>query len=267
MKNTFILIIKGIIIGIGKILPGVSGAILAISLNVYDKGLDAITNFFNNVKKNSIFLIKIGIGISLGLVFFSKIIKYFIINFKIEITLLFIGLIIGGIPLLFKEVKEKKHYISSIVSFIIIIIISLLSVKNNHSNITFFNLVLAGFVDAIATIFPGVCGTTLLMLMGSYDLIITALSNVTNNLISSIKILVPFSIGMFTGIIIISKFINYCFRKYKSLTYAIIIGVVLSTTLILFLEQIITISNISEIIVSFILLITGYFILKIIARI
>lgn len=267
MKNTFILIIKGIIIGIGKILPGVSGAILAISLNVYDKGLEAITNFFNDVKKNATFLIKIGTGISLGLILFSKIIKYFITNFEIQTTLLFIGLIIGGIPLLFKEVKEKKHYISSIISFVIIIIISLLSIENNNSNISFLNLFLSGFVDAIATIFPGICGTTLLMLMGSYNSIITAISNVTNNIVNSIDILVPFSIGMFIGIIIISKFINYCFRKFKSLTYAIIIGVSISTTLILFIEQINNVNNIGELIISSGLLIIGYFISKVISKI
>jgi len=71
--KTLILFIKGLLIGIGKIIPGVSGAVLAIILKVYDQGLESIINFFSNPKKNILFLLKIGIGIFLGIIIFSKV--------------------------------------------------------------------------------------------------------------------------------------------------------------------------------------------------
>lgn len=263
MKNTIILIIKGVIIGIGKILPGVSGAILAISLNVYDKGLDAITNFFNNVKKNTSFLIKLGTGILIGLIFFSKIIKYFIINYENQTIALFIGLIIGGIPILFKEIKNKKHYLYLVISFILIMLLSLININNNKTNLTFIDLLISGFVEAFSTILPGISGTSLLMLLGSWTTIINAISNITN--INSLKTLTFFSIGIFIGTIIISKLLSYCFKKIKSITYSIILGISLSTTLSLILKKI-KISNISQLLTTIILIITGYFISKIITK-
>ena len=75
--KSLILIIKGFFIGIAKIIPGVSGALLAITFSLYEEGLNAITNFFDNPKKNLSFLLKVGFGIILGITIFSKVITYF----------------------------------------------------------------------------------------------------------------------------------------------------------------------------------------------
>ena len=76
MKDFFILFIKGFIIGIGKIIPGISGAMLAISLNLYEKGLNAITHFFNDIKNNLYFLGSLALGILFSCFFFSKILLF-----------------------------------------------------------------------------------------------------------------------------------------------------------------------------------------------
>ena len=93
MKNIIINLLKGIVIGIGKIIPGVSGAVIAISLGVYEKGLEAITKIN---KENIKFLINIGSGIVISIILFSKLILYFMNNYYLPTMLLFIGLIIGG---------------------------------------------------------------------------------------------------------------------------------------------------------------------------
>ena len=129
--NTIILFIKGLIIGIGKIIPGVSGAVLAIILKLYDRGLESIVNFFSNPKENILFLLKVGLGIITGIIFFSNIINYTLSNYYVCTMLLFIGLIIGGIPSILKEV-DKKDYIYSIITIIIFTIISLLNINNNY---------------------------------------------------------------------------------------------------------------------------------------
>ena len=108
MKEKLILILKGIIIGAGKIIPGVSGGMLAITLNVYDKGIKAISDFFKDIKGNLIFLSTIGIGILISIISVSKVIKYALDLYYLPTMLLFIGLIIGGIPSIIETAKQEK---------------------------------------------------------------------------------------------------------------------------------------------------------------
>ena len=76
MKEKLILILKGIIVGLGKIIPGVSGAMLAITLDIYDKCIEAISNFTKKIKENIYFLGYIGIGIILSVGLFSNVVIY-----------------------------------------------------------------------------------------------------------------------------------------------------------------------------------------------
>ena len=138
-------LIKGIIVGIAKIVPGFSGAVLMISFNLYDRAIDAITNFFKNPKRNMLFLFNLGIGILLGIVLFSKIIYYFITSYYFYTLSLFIGLIIGGIPFIIKKVpKEKKYLFLSIISFVSVFGLTFLSsnkdyvLKNNYIDFIVF---------------------------------------------------------------------------------------------------------------------------------
>ena len=101
-------IFKGFIIGIGKVIPGVSGALLAISMNVYDKSIYYVKNFNNNRKSSTKFLIPLGIGIVLGIILFSKVINYLLDNHYSMTMFFFIGLIIGTLINLIKEMKKKN---------------------------------------------------------------------------------------------------------------------------------------------------------------
>ena len=90
------LFIKGFIIGIAKIIPGVSGAMIAVSFNIYDKLINSITNFFDDKKNNLKFLIIVGSGILLSIVLCSNMIRYFINNYYLITMMFFISLIVGG---------------------------------------------------------------------------------------------------------------------------------------------------------------------------
>ena len=115
-------ILKGIIIGIAKIIPGLSGTVLMISFNLYDRAIESITSFFDNTKNNFIFLFKLFIGVVIGVVFFSKLVSYFINNYYLYTISLFIGLILGGISVIKKEIKNKKSsYALMFISFLIML--------------------------------------------------------------------------------------------------------------------------------------------------
>ena len=258
-------LIKAIIIGIAKIIPGLSGTILMITFNLYDKAIDSITRFWNNPKKNFFFLITLATGVLIGVVTFSKIISYLINNYYIYTISLFIGLILGGILTIKKEIKNNlKNYIYIIISFIIMYYISrtnltnIYILKNNFIDIlTFF---IAGLLEAIGTIVPGISSTALLMLLGIYPYYIDILSNLLNinYLITNLNFLIPFLIGLILGIITISLIISYLLRYHKEKTFSIILGLSLSTILTLSISIIQKITNTYIIFPCIILLLIGF---------
>lgn len=265
MKNIIINFLKGIVIGIGKIIPGVSGAVIAISLGVYEKGLEAITKIN---KENIKFLINIGSGIVISIILFSKLILYFMNNYYLPTMLLFIGLIIGGTFELKKNIKfdRKIDIVILLISIILMYLISIL--KNPQNNVmlqmnvhTYIKLIFAGILDAFATVFPGISGTALLMLYGCYNTIMMALSNVLQSslIVSNLFVLTSYGSGMLIGIIMFSKIITYLFKKYSKQTSIFILGISVSTIFMLLKDTIGMSKNIIEIIFSIFLLVIGYF--------
>ena len=263
------LFIKGLIVGLGKIIPGVSGSLLAISLNVYDRAILAITNFFDDVIENIKFLFTLSLGIIVSIIIFSKIILYFITNYYVITILFFIGLILGGL-LIFKKnyVSNKKNFIILVISFLIIIILSRFLSSNEYaiSNtfidyITFF---ISGIIDAFATIVPGISGTALLMNMGVYEIIISTISNITDiSLITTnIRILIPFGLGMVIGFILLSILISYLLKKYHSEMMAFILGVSIGSMVLLIVSVFRSNYTCVELILGLLFMVLGIFIGK-----
>ncbi|MGN1342151.1 MAG: undecaprenyl phosphate translocase family protein [Bacilli bacterium] len=258
MKNLF----KGFIIGIGKIIPGVSGAVLAILLGVYDKSINYINNFNKNKKESIKYLLPLGIGIILAIVIFSKIIAFTLNKYYFFTMLFFIGLIIGGIPPIIKKTEKKDNYLI-VISFIIFFLISITNIdntyiiKNNIIDIIIF--LISGLLEAIGTVVPGISAAALLMIIGTYNNIISSISNITNisNLISNLKVIIPFTIGLIIGIIITIKIIDYLFKKYNNKVYSFVSGVLLSSITLLIIQTFKNKFNIIELIIGIILLIIG----------
>lgn len=265
MKANFSLIFKGIIIGLGKIIPGVSGGVLAISLGVYEKGLEAINHFFSKLKENSRFLGLLSLGILISVVLASKIIKFSLDNYYLPTMLSFIGLIAGGIPNLFEKVNGKYNkynllaLILSFSSLFLIFIFDDYKTLVNNSGFVFF--VLMGIVDAFTMIVPGISGTAILMLFGAYNDIITSLSSLTslNAIMENIEVLLPFTIGMIIGIIIFVKLITLLFHKFNTTMYFIIIGLALSSTIVMIFQVFNYSYTIKGLIIGLILFVIGYY--------
>ena len=107
MKSV-ILGIKGFIMGIANIIPGVSGGTLALTMGIYEDFIDAISHFLKNLKKNIKFLLPIFIGIGLSLLTMSNVVSTAFDKFPVPTTFFFMGLVLGGLPLLFGNIKPKK---------------------------------------------------------------------------------------------------------------------------------------------------------------
>lgn len=226
--------VKGFIIGIGKIIPGVSGAMLATIMGVYDKSIFYICNFKSNIKEGIRYLFPIGVGIVLSIILFSKIISMCLNKYYSITMLFFVGLIIGGFPFVINKVKKKDYFIS-VVSFSLFFLISIFNINNSYvlrnnfiDTIIYF---FSGGIEAIGTIVPGVSGTALLMIVGTYDSIVYSIGNLTN-----FKIIFPFIIGIILFILLFVKLVDYLFRKYNDKMYAFILGVLVSSTVLLVIQ-------------------------------
>ena len=255
------LFIKGLIIGFGKIIPGVSGSIFAMIFGVYEMIIESLSDI-KCLRKNFNMLFPIGTGIVFAIIFGSELIDFLLANYYLVSMSLFIGLMSYGLMPLIKGAKgmdfTKKEVFISII--IVVIFTSLLFVKVDvksagvENNIRWFiSLFLCGILDALSTIIPGISGTAVLMILGYYEVIISSLANVF--VFSSFKVLIPFFIGFVFGIIIISKIVNYLFKTHRNImNLCIITFATISIAYLIFsVVRFITISNIVSTLIAFII--------------
>ncbi len=246
MKENIILVIKGFIMGIANVIPGVSGGTLALTLGIYERFIKAISHFLTNLKENFKFLLPIAIGIGLAIITMSNVIDYSFKHFPLPTTLFFMGLVIGGVPLLLKKVKGTKElkkpssYIIASITFAIVILLALseqlfdLTLTANLSNMNFFEyiiLFLVGVIAAATMVIPGVSGSLVLMLLGYYYPILELITEVTKfkNLVPNIITGGIFGVGVLVGIVGVSKLIEFLLEKYEVKTYFGVIGFILAS--------------------------------------
>ena len=225
-------ILKGMLIGIGKVIPGVSGSIIAISLGVYEKAIYALNNIFK--RDNFIFIMKLAIGLIISITLVSKAIVFMLNNYYSATIFVFVGMILGSM----KEVNnnvEKKYWYLTLISFLIIISISFIGSSNTfYSNNIIINVlffILAGVIDAVSMIIPGLSGTALLMLIGAYDRIMYIFSNILNinMMLNNVLLIIPFGVGLIIGVLISLKLIKFLFKNYYTQTYNVILGLLLGS--------------------------------------
>ena len=246
MKN-ILLVIKGFIMGIANIIPGVSGGTLALTLGIYEDFIGAISHFFHKNKKHVSFLLPIFVGILLSVITMSNVISTCFDQYPIPTTLFFMGLVIGGIPMLLKRVKntkEKKQVSSYVIALITFSIVMIMAFSEqifgsglgnvSFSNMAVFDYVILFFVGLIAAatmVIPGVSGSLVLMLLGYYLPIIGVLKELTKfeNLGPNLLVAFVFGVGVLVGIVAISKVIEYLLEKFEAKTFFGVIGFILAS--------------------------------------
>lgn len=247
VKIGLINFIKGFILGIANVIPGVSGGTMAVSMGLYELILSSIGNFFKDIKGNFIKLLPIILGILVAIVSTSKLVTYALTNYKAQTLCLFIGLIFGGVSLIMRKIKGKGSKTNYLIFFVIFFfVISLNFLKTGLIEISFSNmgiidyllLLLMGFIASSAMVIPGISGSFILMVLGYYDKIIYTVSTITDfsKLGSNLLILVPFGIGVIIGIVFMAKLITNLIKKYETKTYFAIMGFVLSSVVVLLLQ-------------------------------
>lgn len=251
-------IIKGVMIGIANIIPGVSGGTMAVSLGIYDRLIGAVSGLFKEFKKNIAFLIPIIIGCGIGIVGFTYAIEYLLDKHTFVTCMAFVGLILGGLPAIISSMKSKMTSggigVFGILAFVIAFVISggMPLLKESKDALTVIavtpvNMVILfilGVVASATMVIPGVSGSMMLMIFGYYYAIINTIKTFLDNLRAfdlmgmkdGILLLAPFGIGVILGIFLIAKLITFLFEKYGVQTFCAILGLVISSPIAIFIN-------------------------------
>ena len=240
LKNNIILFIKGYVVGIANLIPGVSGGTLAITLGIYERLIEVLSNFTKKVKENILFLIPVILGVGASILSLSGVISYSLEHFLFATIMLFVGAILGGMPMLCKKLQGKKITTSNIISFLIaFLVVILTTIFSGDTSVSFENigvfgyikLLLVGTVASATMVVPGVSGSAMLMTIGYYKPIIDVIKSLTDFdvLGHNMQILIPFGVGVIAGIILIAKVINYLLKSHEVTTYYGIIGFVVAS--------------------------------------
>lgn len=221
------LFLIGCIIGIGKVLPGISGSVLAIRLGVYEKVMDAILHFKKDCQKNFIFLGILGAGFLFATIFVSKVLLRLFLNYGIVLKIIFVLFIITGIPDLIKKSNSLKI---TLLAFLITSSLFLLPQGNLPIRpvISYF---LMGLIEAFSTIIPGISGTLIFLSLGWYEEILTLFGELY---LFPYKKIIPFVVGIVVGGYFLLKLMNYLFENYSEYLYSAILGFLVSSLFFVF---------------------------------
>ncbi|MBQ8093818.1 MAG: DUF368 domain-containing protein [Clostridia bacterium] len=252
--NFILDILRGVVIGVANIIPGVSGGTMMVSMGIYDKIIGCINNLFKSIKSSIRTLLPYLIGMALGIFGLAKLITVCLDRFPLPTSFMFIGLIFGSLPIILKRIKGDRNGKVSIIAllcgFVLVVGLQILGAGNGSDASMNMNvglvviLFLMGVIASATMVIPGVSGSMMLMLLGYYNPIVGTISSLVDALIardfgailSCVGILLPFGIGVIVGIFAIAKLIEVLLKKYPSQTFSFILGLVVASPVAILME-------------------------------
>lgn len=265
----FIDVVKGCLIGIGKILPGVSGAMIAMSFGVYDQAIHAMRHFRKDIFKNTLFLGSLALGIIFAMVCCSHVVSFFLEHYYLTTMLLFIGLILGGIPSIYhkmeKDIFHSSYLVVFVFSFLFVFFLSKFQMTDTQlqtgsPTMMFLLMLLIGLIDAFTMVIPGISGTAVFMMLDLYPIYLTFIQKIgdLSFVFHSMGSFFPYVIGLLLGILSMVWIMDYLLNKHYKITYCGILGFSLSSLLYLFLETLSRNYTVTDIVAGLMCLVVGY---------
>ncbi len=220
--------LKGVVIGLGAIAPGLSGSVLLVIFGLYQKTITAISTIFKDFKNNVKFLIPLAAGIGLGVILFSKLVDWLLVTYEMQTRFAFFGFILGSIPLFWREVRKegfaKKYYLFILAALIggTILFDINRGLFPKVTDPTTLQSVTLGLAVAASYIVPGVDSAAILSALGLYDLWVHSLASM------NFTVLLPAMAGAAVGVLVVSYVIHKLIDLCYTATFSIIFGLFLS---------------------------------------
>jgi putative membrane protein len=237
IKNFFINMAKGAAVGIGMIIPGVSGGTIAVILKIYDKLIEAIGNLFKDFKQSLAVIAPVLIGAVLAFAAAYFPLTYALTNAPLPTVLLFAGLMLGGCPKLVKDASRNGFKKLDAVAIILplALVVGLCFIPglgnanlNNVSVGGYFLLVAIGAVASCALVIPGISGSMLLMILGYYAPLLAGMANIVSQP-QLVWVYLAFILGVVIGFFTIAKLMQWLLNKFPRTTYWAIVGFVIGS--------------------------------------
>ena len=248
------LLLTGIALGAANIVPGISGATLAVIFRVYDRLIESINNLFTDMKRSLLFLVPVGLGMAIGILAVGVLLDGFFDRFSFQTSAFIAGLVAGGIPFIHsqaisKDGKKPVFYAVAVAACAIIILLALVAPSPTLEAGGEFSWGLAallfagGLAAAAALVIPGVSGAMVLMLFGLLPTVMHTIALITEYLRTPfdfgllppiMQIAVPLGLGIVLGILLASKLIAALLKKHFTFTYFAILGMVFGTIFVVF---------------------------------
>ncbi len=235
------ILIKGMLMGIADLIPGVSGGTIALITGIYKDLISSLNNInFKNISKNLFtnfksykfdFLSVLVIGIGLSIILFSNIILFLLENYNNEISSFFFGLIICSIYVLLKKIKTFKIYDIFVLIFSSFLIFQLLKLNSLEQEINLTYVFICGFLCSCAMILPGISGSYILLILGAYQFILKKLNDVFTEGSDSYLYVITFILGAILGVVTFSRIIKWLFKNFENRTLIVLIGFILGSVL------------------------------------
>lgn len=231
-------IYRGLMMGTSDVIPGVSGGTIAVILGIYDQLIEAINGLFSkNWKAHLSFLIPLAIGMGVAIKTLAKVMTWLLDHHELLTYYFFIGLIIGIIPYLFTASDLKRTFKWYHLLFIISGIVAMFflpespeasGVITQFTTTTYIYLFFSGMLASAAMILPGVSGSFMLLVVGSYYTVLSALNDF------NIPVILVVGTGIAIGFVVMSKLIHLALKYFRVATFSIIIGLVIGSIYVIF---------------------------------
>lgn len=241
MKVNFIqTFLKGLCVGGTMLVPGVSGGSMAMILGEYDRLVSSVSSFMKHKKESALFLGLFALGGAAGMVAFAGPLQRLIALFPLPMMYFFIGAVAGGVPLMYRKARVSRISFSSVAWLLagvaIVLLLNFLptgmiSVGNSLAERSiggYAVMLAAGFIAAIALILPGISVSYMLLIMGIYDPVMSAIGGL------HFGVLVPLGIGLVLGIILTTRLLEMLMDRYPGATYMMILGFVIGSIIYVF---------------------------------
>jgi len=231
VADWIIRLLKGILVGIGFITPGLSGGVLAVVFGIYEPLMRFLANLKRQFIKNVLFFIPVGIGGVIGVVAFSAVVDFAFENYAAQFTWLFIGFIAGTFPSLFKTSGEQGrkswHWALLILTAVgtLFLMRWMESIRSVELTPSFLSWLLSGALIGLGVVVPGMSPSNFLIYVGLYQPMAAGIRHL------DLGVVVPLAMGLILCVLLLAKLIAWLFRRFYAGMYHFILGVVVGSTL------------------------------------
>lgn len=225
-------ILKGILIAISTIVPGVSGGTMMIILGIYDKSIEALSSLISGKFIHRKLVVQLAIGVILGLLLFSNVMLWLLERFPFVMAFLFLGIVVFGLGAIVKRIRWDQFRPFHILFLIGGIAVGIMMTMGQSSALFDFSgstikqlimILIAGIIIAVALILPGISTSFLLLALGLYEDTLRAIQTLDWGFI------IPLGIGVLAGVLLTTKILEYCMKQYPTPTYLMIFGFIVGS--------------------------------------